>query len=76
MSDERNEAFNNGREDGFAAGLTGAARPPDPDAVKALADPEFEKQYRQSAALDFARGRERKELVLARAMQQIEDRDR
>lgn len=76
MSDYKNDAFRNGYDDGFSSGLLGEIKSPDPDIVKSIADPDFDQQYRQGAALGFARGRERRELVRNRAEQQIEDRER
>ncbi len=73
MSISREGAFKQGREDGLAYGLAGKTKRPEPDPVLAALDPEYENHYRQGAALGFALGQERRELVRLKAEQQIED---
>ncbi len=76
MTVNHEDAFRQGREDGFAAGLAGEEQGPETDPVLAALDPEYEGLYQQGAALGFARGKERREMVRRQAEQQIEDREK
>ncbi|WP_306046583.1 hypothetical protein [Nioella sp. MMSF_3534] len=76
MSVDHEDAFTQGREDGFTSGLAGEAKAPEPDPILAALDLEYEGHYQQGAALGFVRGKERREMVRRRAEQQIKDREK
>lgn len=76
MPANREDAFTQGREDGFVAGLAGEAKAPEPDPILAALDLKYGGRYQRGAALGFARGKERREMVRRRAEQQIEDREK